>query len=61
MKKPKIYCDYDSTIVNTIKAIVDLYNEDFKYYKKFEYIHWTDIRTWDFLECNCAKPEYINT
>ena len=61
MSKPKIYCDYDSTIVNTIKAIVDLYNEDFKYYKKFEYIHWTDIRTWDFLECNCAKPEYINT
>ena len=61
MSKPKIYCDYDSTIVNTIKAIVGLYNDDFKYYKKFEYIHWTDIRTWDFLECNCAKPEYINT
>ena len=61
MNKPKIYCDFDSTICNTIKAIVDLYNEDFKYYKKYEYIHWTDIRTWDFLECNCAKPEYINT
>lgn len=61
MNKPKIYCDYDSTICNSIKAIVDLYDEDFKYYKKFEYIHWTDIRTWDFLECNCAKPEYINT
>ena len=51
----------ESCIVNTIKAIVDLYNEDFKYYKKYEYIHWTDIRTWDFLECNCAKTEYINT
>ena len=61
MKKPKLFIDYDSTITNSIKAIVDLYNEDFKYYKKFEYIHWTDIRTWDFLECNCAKPEYINT
>ena len=61
MSKPKIYCDYDSTIVNTIKAIVDLYNEDFKYYKKYEYVHWTDIRRWDFLECNCAKSEYINT
>ena len=61
MKKPKIFVDYDNTITNSTKAIVDLYDEDFKYYKKFEYIHWTDIRTWDFLECNCAKPEYINT
>ena len=61
MNKPKLFIDYDSTITNSIKAIVDLYNEDFKYYKKFEYVHWTDIRTWDFLECNCAKPEYINT
>ena len=61
MKKPKLFIDYDNTITNSTKAIVDLYDEDFKYYKKFEYIHWTDIRTWDFLECNCAKPEYINT
>ena len=37
-----------------------MYNEDFKRYKKFHYVHWTDINTWDFLECNCAKPEYIN-
>ena len=60
MKKPKIFVEYDNTITNSTKAIVDRYDEDFKYYKKFEYIHWTDIRTWDFLECNCAKPEYIN-
>ena len=56
-----LYLDFDCTLVNTIKSIVSLYNEDFKYYKKYEYIHWTDVRTWDFLECNCAKPEYINT
>ena len=61
MKKPKLFIDYDNSITNSTKAIVDLYNEDFKYYKKYEYVHWTDIRTWDFLECNCAKPEYINT
>ena len=61
MKKPKLFIDFDNTITNSTKAIVDLYNEDFKYYKKYEYVHWTDIRSWDFLECNCAKPEYINT
>lgn len=60
-KKKKIYIDFDSTIVNSIKAIVSLYNEDFKYYKNFSFVHWTDINTWDFLECNCAKTDYINT
>ena len=51
----------DGCIVNTIKAIVDLYNEDFQYYKKFKYIDWTEVNTWDFAECNCASTEYINT
>lgn len=57
----KIFLDFDGTIVNTIKAIIDLYNEDFKYYKNFKYIDWYDINTWDFTECECATREYINT
>ena len=56
-----IFLDFDCTITNTIKAIVSLYDEDFKYYKKFKYINWTDINTWNFTECNCASAEYINT
>lgn len=59
--KKKIYLDFDGCIVNTIAAIVSLYNEDFKYYKKFEPIKWWEVNTWDFSECNCATPEYINT
>ena len=59
--KTKLFLDFDCTIVNTIKSIVDLYNEDFKYYKKFKKINWIDVNTWDFTECNCATPEYINT
>ena len=51
----------DGTIVNTIASIVSLYNEDFQYYKNFTPIKWWDINTWDFTECNCATPEYINT
>ena len=53
-----LYLDFDCTIVNTIKAIVSLYNEDFKYYKNFKYINWIDINTWNFTECNCASAEY---
>ena len=56
-----IYLDFDCTIVNTIKSIVSLYNEDFKYYKNFNPVNWTDINTWNFTECNCASAEYINT
>lgn len=56
-----IFVDFDGVIANTIKAIVSLYNEDFKYYKKFKPVHWTDINTWDFEECNCASKEYVNT
>ena len=61
MKKNKIYVDFDGTIVNTVSCIVSLYNEDFKYYKKFVPIKWWEVNTWDFTECNCATSEYINT
>ncbi len=49
----------ENTIINSIKTIVELYNEDYKYYSNYQYIHWTDINTWDFRECNCAKPKHI--
>lgn len=55
-----LYIDFDGTLVNTIESIVDLYNEDFKYYKNFNYIRWCDIDTWGFKECNCAPPGYID-
>ena len=60
-EKSKIFLDYDGCIVNTIKCICSLYNEDFQYYKNFIHINWWEVNTWDFAECNCATPEYINT
>lgn len=59
--KRNLFIDYDGVIVNSIKTIVTLYNEDFKYYKNFTKIEWSDINTWNFEECNCASKEYINT
>lgn len=59
--KQSIFVDFDGVIVNTIKAICDLYNEDFQYYKKFTPVKWWEIDTWNFKECSCATPEYINT
>ena len=48
-------------IVDTIAAIVELYNDDFQYYKKFKKIYPEDIDTWDFKECGCASTKFINT
>ena len=36
-----------------------MYNEDYRYYPNYHYIHWTDISTWDFKECTCAKSKHI--
>ena len=57
----KLFIDYDGCVINTIAAICSLYNEDFKYYKNFEPIKWWEVNTWDFTECKCTTPEYINT
>lgn len=59
LTKLRLYCDFDNTIVNSIKSICDIYDEDYRYYPNYKYIHWIDIHTWDFKECICAKPKQI--
>lgn len=55
----------DGVTVNSIDAIVYLYNEDFKAYPNYHYIKASDIHTWNFEECNCASSVvfdmYFNT
>lgn len=58
--KKKLFIDFDGTLVNTIKTICTLYDDDFKYYKDYKKIDWSEIETWDFTELNCASREYIN-
>lgn len=60
-KKLKLFFDFDGVIVNTIECIVGLYNSDFKYYKDFKYIDHSIIKTYDFIECNCATKKCIDT
>jgi len=55
-----IYVDFDNTIVNTTKRIVELYNEDFRFYKNYIEIDYNKIQTYGFKECNCASEENIN-
>lgn len=56
----KIAIDADGCIFNTIAAIVEMYNDDFKYYDDFTPIKWWEVNTWNFEECTCATREDIN-
>lgn len=58
--KKKLFIDFDGTLVNTIKRITELYNEDFKYYEGFSSIEWSAVETWSFNELSCASKAYIN-
>lgn len=55
-----IIIDIDNTLINTIATITNLYNEDFKFYSKFQFIDWHNVKTWDFEELELASREYIN-
>lgn len=59
--KRDLFLDFDGVITDTIGSIVSLYNEDFKYYKNYHYVYPHEINSWNFMELNCATPEYINT
>lgn len=58
--KKKIFIDYDGCLVNSIRTIVSLYDDDFQYYKDYKKIDWSEIETWDFIELNCADRKYID-
>lgn len=58
--KQRLILDFDGVITNSIKAIVDIYNEDFQYYKAFKPVEWCDINTWSFDELELASKEYID-
>lgn len=56
-----LYIDFDGVIVDTIKSIVTLYNEDFQYYKKFKPVNWWEVNTWNFEECSCADKKILDS
>jgi 5'(3')-deoxyribonucleotidase len=59
MNKKKIITDFDGTVANSIKKIVQLYDEDFHLYSNYRKIHWTNINTWEFKELSLANKNII--
>lgn len=56
----RIYCDFDGVIVQTTKRIVEMYNEDFMYYKNFEKVDAAEVNTWAFSELKLADKKTID-
>lgn len=60
MSRPKLFLDFDNTIVDTIAAVVSLYNEDYVNHNGFVAINSKDVTSWEFTECNLATYEEID-
>ena len=43
MSRPKLFLDFDNTIVDTIAAVVSLYNEDYASHEGFVQINPKDV------------------
>ncbi len=48
MDKKVLYLDFDSTIVNSEKAICKIYNDKYKNYDGFIEANWWEVRNWAF-------------
>lgn len=57
MSRPKLFLDFDNTIVDTIAAVVSLYNEDYASHEDFVQVDPKDVTSWEFIECNLATYE----
>ncbi|OYT15535.1 MAG: hypothetical protein B7C24_12545 [Bacteroidetes bacterium 4572_77] len=61
MKKKVLYIDFDSTIVNSEKAICSIYNEKYKNYEGFKKANWREARNWTFkYTCPLITKLYDN-
>lgn len=59
MNKRKLYLDFDNTIVNATKKIVELYDKDFWKYKNYTPTHWTNINTYSFDELALINKDIV--
>lgn len=56
----KLIIDLDGVVFNTIRTIVDLYNQDHVMYKDFQLVKEEEIKSWEFNELSLESPECID-
>lgn len=55
----KIFISLDGIVIDVLRTITRIYNEDHEYYKDFTPIDYHDIKTWKFEELSLEPFEYI--
>lgn len=60
MNKPILYIDFDNTIVNSTKKIVEMWKRKHNGKSDYKNIHWTEIYTFGFEELNISKEEVFD-
>ena len=60
MAKPKLFIDFDNTLVNSTAAICEVYNEEYKSHVGFVPADWRQSQLYDFSDiCPLASPDVI--
>ncbi len=55
-----LYVDYDGVIVNTIKAITEMYDDEFRDHPNYREVNWSEVESWEFNELKCADAAHID-
>ena len=58
--KPTAFIDLDCVTLETIEAVVSMYDDDFHNHPDYKKVNWEDINSWDFLELSLANKEIID-
>lgn len=57
--KKTIFIDMDLTLLNSVKAITEMYDEDFQYYSDYKKIPWEKVVSWSFKELSLLPKGHI--
>jgi 5'(3')-deoxyribonucleotidase len=58
--KISLFVDFDGTLVNSIKKVVELYDQDYSSHDNYKNVHWTSIDSWDFKELKLLNKEDVD-
>lgn len=57
--KKNMYVCFNYTLVLSTKRIVELYNDDYKYYDGYKYVQWTDVESYEMPNLSLADREDV--
>jgi hypothetical protein len=56
----KLFLDFDGVIANTVRAVCELYNQDYSLYPKYKKVFPDEIDTWGFKELELLSHDDLH-